>query len=206
MSVCRLLVGKPPEALPRVILGVSLGNRGALRSAPESAAEGALPVVLDRKNAWRALPTAPRVPRVLSGALLEASLFWICSRSTDTQNETKTSRVFYFFSISPLSFGYFWTIYKEVQIFGLSKVLPLTALTPIHGHKHAMRMGGALHRNGRCMSYKAVVNANCSRNISRGLQSRMLWQFMILVQQYRQHGLLESPNGMLADWQILLLL
>ena len=53
-------------------------------SAPESALEGALPVVLDRKNPWRALSgallTAPRflraLPRALSGALLEVSLLW----------------------------------------------------------------------------------------------------------------------------------
>ena len=53
-------------------------------SAPESSLEGALAAVLHRKNPCRALSgallTAPRflraLPRALSGALLEVSLFW----------------------------------------------------------------------------------------------------------------------------------
>ena len=72
---------KPPKVLPRVLSGVLSENRGAVTSALESALKGALPVVLHRKNAWRALSgallTAPRFLRALSWErFLEVSLFW----------------------------------------------------------------------------------------------------------------------------------
>ena len=89
VSVCRPAgepnTGKPPKLVPtrESALRSALRNRGALRSAPESALERALPVVLHRTNSWRALQRAPdSIPilrallRALSGAQLEVSLFW----------------------------------------------------------------------------------------------------------------------------------
>ena len=68
LSVCRPArepkMGRPPKVLPKVLSGVLSEIGGALRSALEL--PRVLLLVLHRKNAWRALPRAPRIaPRFL---------------------------------------------------------------------------------------------------------------------------------------------
>ena len=83
LRVCRPArepqTGKPPKVLPRVLSGV-LSEIGVLPPVlPESALEGALPVVFHRRALLGALLTAPRflraLPTALSGALFNVRLF-----------------------------------------------------------------------------------------------------------------------------------
>ena len=78
----RAQIRQTPKSAPKSALGSALRNRGALRSDPESALEGALLIVHHTEKSSRALsgallraPRFPRaLPRALSGALLGVSL------------------------------------------------------------------------------------------------------------------------------------